>query len=805
MDSENFNVKFGEVINTGAGTTDFNSLTNRPKYNNVKMTGNTNIPKVPTATSELTNDSGFITSTELGTETTAREQADNALQGQINTKADKSTTYTKTETDNLVNGAIGEVKVLTTEDYNWPADNPTGIAPWLLDLGWYTAEDDVKIFFNPTLSTTTNWHYGQSFYIGKGTGPGGTQYQMAKYMYRIGTYGVHPTEGYGAYTWITWFAKDNSGIQMVMFPSFADLSARVTRKAGAPTTSTEGVLGQLWEDSTGGDLYQLKTIDTSVTPNVYTWEQVGGSSINVVQTTGTSTTDVMSQNAVTLAVADKQDTLTAGSNITIDANNEISATDTTYTAGTNVSISSGNVISATDTTYSDFVGTDGQTAGTAGLVPAPATTDAGKFLKADGTWDTAGGGSGPTVVQTTGTSTTDVMSQNATTSMVFADPADKENIRIGGTGTASSGRATAIGRYTTANKEGAIAISGGTANTTSSRGEYSISIGEGNDVSGNGAVSLGSFAPANSVVGKIEVGTTFKSYGYNNSNYRLLTGLYDPQNAHDAANKEYVDGKVLTAAGAPTTATVGTVGQLYEDSTNGKLYICTDATNPYVWSEVGAGGGGGVTVVQTTGTSTTDVMSQNATTSMVYADPSAKTRVQLGSNATAYADNEVVIGAGANSNATNAVAVGSLAIAGGNYSTAIGPSSNVAGASNYSAALGYGAYVSATKTHSVAIGSYSKATEKGQVDFSTFLTTNTYGYNNSQYRLLTGLYDPQNAHDAANKEYVDSAIIRSGTAAPTTSTAAAVGALMATVESGTGHLYICTDDTGGTYIWQTLV
>lgn len=46
-----------------------------------------------------------------------------------------------------------------------------------------------------------------------------------------------------------------------------------------------------------------------------------------------------------------------------------------------------------DTTYSNFVGTDGNTDGTSGLVPAPATTDAGKFLKADGTWDTAGGGS----------------------------------------------------------------------------------------------------------------------------------------------------------------------------------------------------------------------------------------------------------------------------------------------------------------------------------------------------------------------------------------------------------------------------
>lgn len=84
-------------------------------------------------------------------------------------------------------------------------------------------------------------------------------------------------------------------------------------------------------------------------------------------------------------LADKQDTLTAGDNITI-SNNTISATDTTYTAGTNVSISSENVISATDTTYSAFTGTDGSSAGATGLVPAPATTDAGKFLSASGLW-----------------------------------------------------------------------------------------------------------------------------------------------------------------------------------------------------------------------------------------------------------------------------------------------------------------------------------------------------------------------------------------------------------------------------------
>ena len=70
------------------------------------------------------------------------------------------------------------------------------------------------------------------------------------------------------------------------------------------------------------------------------------------------------------ALAAKQNTLTAGTNITISgdvisaasttytagnnitiSNGQISATDTKYTAGTNISISSGNVISATDTKY----------------------------------------------------------------------------------------------------------------------------------------------------------------------------------------------------------------------------------------------------------------------------------------------------------------------------------------------------------------------------------------------------------------------------------------------------------------------
>ena len=61
------------------------------------------------------------------------------------------------------------------------------------------------------------------------------------------------------------------------------------------------------------------------------------------------------------------------------------------TAGENVTIT-GSTISATDTTYDAFTGTDGVSAGTTGLVPAPAATDADKVLSSDGTWKIVEGG-----------------------------------------------------------------------------------------------------------------------------------------------------------------------------------------------------------------------------------------------------------------------------------------------------------------------------------------------------------------------------------------------------------------------------
>lgn len=64
------------------------------------------------------------------------------------------------------------------------------------------------------------------------------------------------------------------------------------------------------------------------------------------------------------------------------------------TAGTfTANASSDNTIALTDTTYSNFTGATSSVAGSAGLVPAPTTSDPDKFLKGDGTWATVQAGS----------------------------------------------------------------------------------------------------------------------------------------------------------------------------------------------------------------------------------------------------------------------------------------------------------------------------------------------------------------------------------------------------------------------------
>jgi hypothetical protein len=146
-------------------------------------------------------------------------------------------------------------------------------------------------------------------------------------------------------------------------------------------------------------------------------------------------------------------------------------------------------------------------------------------------------------------------------------------------------------------------------------------------------------------------------------------------------------------------------------------------------------------VVQTTGTSTTNVMSQNAVTSMVFADAGTNSKIRIGNTNNINTDS-TCIGAGT-------VASGLYSVNLGNSSktitkaTAIGYASEATGSN--SLALGFGAKAGGQNSISFP---YSTTSAQGQVQFQLIGSEAAQGYNYTAYRLLSGLYDGQTAHDA---------------------------------------------------------
>lgn len=158
----------------------------------------------------------------------------------------------------------------------------------------------------------------------------------------------------------------------------------------------------------------------------------------------------------------------------------------------------------------------------------------------DNTISAAGG---PTVVQTIGTSQADVMSQDATTKLVFPFKSSNDDmvIAIGTQARAqSSTQATTIGYDTWAQYQKACAFGA----HTKANADFSVALGAGATAAAQGQMDIGTGIYATS--------------GYNSSNYRLLTGVYDPQTDHDAATKGYVDGLVGNVASALNAINNGT-------------------------------------------------------------------------------------------------------------------------------------------------------------------------------------------------------------------------------------------------------
>ena len=191
----------------------------------------------------------------------------------------------------------------------------------------------------------------------------------------------------------------------------------------------------------------------------------------------------------------------------------------------------------------------------------------------------------------------------------------------------------------------------------------------------------------------------------------------------------------------PTPATSEKVvdGSTFYCSDNSKLYVfCKDQ-----WYEKTATGGGGgttytagdginisdstisVDLVQTTGNNSKKVMSQDAVTGMIFNDKTTKYQIQIGSGSTAS----------------------------GNQSTVVGSSSTASGL----AGVALGGQCQATAQNSVAFAQ-GQATVQGEFNVGTSYNWSSGGYNGTAYRVIRGVHDGEQAHDAVTVGQINALI-----------------------------------------------
>lgn len=321
------------------------------------------------------------------------------------------------------------------------------------------------------------------------------------------------------------------------------------------------------------------------------------------------------------------------------------------------------------------------------------------------------------IVQTIGTSTTSVMSQNAVSNNTCFGSGASNNSSTYNSAFGANSKST--NEYTSAFGYNSVATgSGGSAFGYNSKASGNISSAFGynsqattssssafgrNSVASTGySVALGAYSttPSASVI-SVGDGSTNANYGT-----RRIVNVKDPENEQDAATKKYVDDKVAEA------------------------------------------GGSDVTIVQETGTSETDVMSQKAVSNNTcfgyLASDEGSNNVTIGRDSSSKGSSNISIGSGATTNSGNND---------DEYADdciSIGTSSSVTKFGGTS----IGGYTSCTGDRSVALGYGSKATEDWVVSVSS--------PNSAQKRRIVQVGDPVNDQDAATKIYVDTKVAEAG-------------------------------------------
>ncbi len=310
----------------GGGTNDFDQLINRPSYNGTTMTGNTNIPAVPTKTSQLNNDSGFVNNTDLTNAISNHNTSGTAHSDIRNSITSLSNSVTAIQ--NVIPTAATANNKLT--DKNYVDDSINSVTAYYI----------TKNAAGDAFATKAELNSATVFYSGGVVRiPTRNDYCIveADESKRDPITGEDPTTRY----------IYNNGWEFQYIVN--------------KTALTADQLAALNSGVTAADVTKLSGIEAGAEVNVQAdWTEAD------------NTSDAYIKNKPTIGDA----TLTITQNGTSVG---------TFTANATSDVT----LALTDTLYNDFTGATNITAGAHGLVIAPAAGDQMKALYGDGTWKLA--------------------------------------------------------------------------------------------------------------------------------------------------------------------------------------------------------------------------------------------------------------------------------------------------------------------------------------------------------------------------------------------------------------------------------
>lgn len=537
---------------------------------------------VPTATSDLTNDSGFITNTvnnlanyytktetnsAIGTETANREDADQDLQEQIDALASASDvvdvvgTYADLQnydTSHLNNNDI--IKVLTDETHNdaisyYRWNTATSTFSYIGSQGPFYTKSESDATFVPQTRTINNKALSSDITLTAsdvGALPDSTviptvnnaTLTIQKEGSSIGTF----TSNSATNTTVNIVETDPTVPSWAKQPTKPTYSySEITNKPTIPTKTSDLTNDGSDGTSTYVEDNDLATVATSGSYNDLSDKPtIPAAQVNSDWSANSGVAQILNKPTLaTVATSGSYNDLSDKPTIPTVNDATLTITQNGASAGTfTANASSDTTISLTDTTYSDFSGATSSAAGAHGLVPAPSAGDQEKVLHGDGTW------------------------QDATAKLIEM----------------SYGESNAWAKFIAAYNAGSIVYCRASSNANPATGS--------------------------------QTRKAFMAYVNNAANPTNVEFQYVRSVSSKTASQPVDQVFVYTltnASGGTWTVASRNMGPKLAAGTNTTVSY---SNGTYTISATG-GGGGGPTVVQTTGQSTTDVMSQKAVTDII--------------------------------------------------------------------------------------------------------------------------------------------------------------------------------------------